>query len=651
MTQQFENFVNAALDKSLSSDVTLPTANEIPVFTGIGRQVTGKTKAELGLDIWQAIPTNTSITLVAGLRYIANNTALGQTYTLPASPTIGQVVHIKGANFGTYKQTVARNGSTINGAAANYSLTRNGSYRFLFNASSTWEAEYLEELTWPYFRANTYYPAYSIIHSGDSLLFNPAALTTGAAIDTSQWNKLCDSGKVNYIQGSQNLSSGMNVCIGALNNSGAAYATAMTLTLPTGDFAVNGSARQEPITIYTGNYTGALTFSAPDAVLGITDCTAATGATTLTLPTNTRGMIIQLIPFYNTGFTQWGWKVHYSLGQEIRMGSTSPVRFAKDTATDSFMRLELAALSAGTKVWTVPNADINFGDLPSVATTNSNVLAGTRTSILGAAFNTVSGTDCSSLGTRGTDPASPTFGTRNTVQGVGNVTLGGESNSIYSTIGNNTLVGCSKVTMISAAFNNTLALGVSNAFVGGFSPTTGRIIYLGSSISPLDNGAVAAYGAALGAICCVYTGAAIINGSTYNCTLDGNNTLTASNCAGLLLLNTLIPNIDVPSSATYDIEFIVTIGTLSGSTLEPRRTLFAKRRVYALRNALNATYSSTITLDSDVSLGEAATGSVSVGVTVDFANNRLVPTITGTTGTNQTYMQASVRVVTHINRK
>lgn len=51
MTQQFENFVNAALDKSLSSDVTLPTADEIPVFTGIGRQVTGKTIAELGLAL------------------------------------------------------------------------------------------------------------------------------------------------------------------------------------------------------------------------------------------------------------------------------------------------------------------------------------------------------------------------------------------------------------------------------------------------------------------------------------------------------------------------------------------------------------------------------------------------------------------------
>ena len=51
MTQQFENFVNAALDKSLASDVTLPTANKIPVFTGIGRQVTGKTATELGLAL------------------------------------------------------------------------------------------------------------------------------------------------------------------------------------------------------------------------------------------------------------------------------------------------------------------------------------------------------------------------------------------------------------------------------------------------------------------------------------------------------------------------------------------------------------------------------------------------------------------------
>ena len=50
MTQQFEDFVNAALDKSLASDVTLPNKIKSPVYTGIGRQVTGKTPAELGIS-------------------------------------------------------------------------------------------------------------------------------------------------------------------------------------------------------------------------------------------------------------------------------------------------------------------------------------------------------------------------------------------------------------------------------------------------------------------------------------------------------------------------------------------------------------------------------------------------------------------------
>ena len=60
MTQQFENFVNSALDKSLASDVTLPTANKIPVYTGIGRQVTAKTAAELDIAIKSDVDTELS---------------------------------------------------------------------------------------------------------------------------------------------------------------------------------------------------------------------------------------------------------------------------------------------------------------------------------------------------------------------------------------------------------------------------------------------------------------------------------------------------------------------------------------------------------------------------------------------------------------
>jgi len=72
MTTPFENFVNIALGKSVSADVTLPTANDIPVFTGIGRQVTGKTATELGL----------ALSADSRYQFVSNS---GTTYTVPAS--------------------------------------------------------------------------------------------------------------------------------------------------------------------------------------------------------------------------------------------------------------------------------------------------------------------------------------------------------------------------------------------------------------------------------------------------------------------------------------------------------------------------------------------------------------------------------------
>ena len=47
---------------------------------------------------------------------------------------------------------------------------------------------------------------------------------------------------------------------------------------------------------------------------------------------------------------------------------------------------------------TVPNKNIDFGDLPSVATNDDNVLGGTRCRILGGSSNTVSGTDVLAVG-------------------------------------------------------------------------------------------------------------------------------------------------------------------------------------------------------------------------------------------------------------
>ena len=69
MTTPFENFVNIALGKSLSADVTLPTADDIPVFTGIGRQVTGKTKAELGLALTADLDTDGTLAANSDTKY------------------------------------------------------------------------------------------------------------------------------------------------------------------------------------------------------------------------------------------------------------------------------------------------------------------------------------------------------------------------------------------------------------------------------------------------------------------------------------------------------------------------------------------------------------------------------------------------------
>ena len=69
MTTPFENFVNIALGKSVSADVTLPTANEIPVFTGIGRQVTGKTATELGLALSADLDTDGTLAANSDTKY------------------------------------------------------------------------------------------------------------------------------------------------------------------------------------------------------------------------------------------------------------------------------------------------------------------------------------------------------------------------------------------------------------------------------------------------------------------------------------------------------------------------------------------------------------------------------------------------------
>jgi hypothetical protein len=109
MTTPFENFVNIALGKSLSADVTLPTADDIPVFTGIGRQVTGKTIAELGIALTADL--DSAVTKV--WKDQGNYDVSGGTAWPTSANTIGELA-IKAGNLWVVTGA-ATNGTTLTG--------------------------------------------------------------------------------------------------------------------------------------------------------------------------------------------------------------------------------------------------------------------------------------------------------------------------------------------------------------------------------------------------------------------------------------------------------------------------------------------------------------------------------------------------------
>lgn len=267
-------------------------------------------------------------------------------------------------------------------------------------------------------------------------------------------------------------------------------------------------------------------------------------------------------------------------------------------------RWSLTALT-GSVVHTYPNKDIDFRTLSSVGASDSNTLSGTRNRILGGSSNTVSGTDVVAVGCNGCDL------------------------SMYTN--NVTAIGLQGTT-------NLYAVAPRRAILLGSSALTTSILNISG-----------AHAAALGVIQCVYSGICTANGTTYNATLDGVNTPSSTNCIKLL------PSASVLSSAVIDLDFIIVVGdNMSGALLAPRRTVFAKRRVYIVYafndSDVGAFNSSVEVIGTDTSVGSAATGTVTVGVTVDSANNRLIPTVSATSGSTQTLFQFGVRSTAHYNR-
>jgi hypothetical protein len=352
--------------------------------------------------------------------------------------------------------------------------------------------------------------------------------------------------------------------------------TALNLTLPAGEY----------ITGWGGAGVGATI----NLLVSYT-----TGSGSYVTPNFTQGCTFRLT---KTGATSWAIKPTF--------GSVLPKRFLVKNEGGAGGTVVSTAVPAGTyRHLTLPDADVDLGDLPSVATTDSNVLSGTRTRILGGSSNTVSGTDNVAIECTG-------------------LTLNGD-------------VACS----------NIVAVGVHNSGnYSGLWPFPKSTVVLGSSTAPTVLLTDSMFGAALGGVTCLYTGMLDVSATVYNVTADGNNTAANTNCLKAVAGTT------AHGAATHELEFIIAVGTNGGvGSVAPRRHIYAKRKVHVNRDQSGTMTSSTITPETEVTLGDAATGSVTIGITVDTTNNRIVPTITGTSGTNQTHYQASVRVKSHYNSK
>jgi len=112
-----QDFIVPNADGAANTIVTTNASGTLS-FTDINTLVTS--------DInWNTTPQYSAITLVSGTGYFINTTLGPTTMILPASPSVGDFVALKdyAGTFGTNKLTIDRNGSNIQGLAANSDLT------------------------------------------------------------------------------------------------------------------------------------------------------------------------------------------------------------------------------------------------------------------------------------------------------------------------------------------------------------------------------------------------------------------------------------------------------------------------------------------------------------------------------------------------
>lgn len=133
--------------------------------------------------------------------------------------------------------------------------------------------------------------------------------------------------------------------------------------------------------------------------------------------------------------------------------SDSAFRIQDNEDATKQVAFEVSGVATGTTcTLTMPNADINLGNLSSVATTDNHTLSGTSTRIVGGSYNTVSGTDNVAINCYAT-------------------TLGGSATNV-------TAISCSGVA-VTRTLTKAFLAGCSDIVLSPDAPTNDGLVALG----------------------------------------------------------------------------------------------------------------------------------------------------------------------------
>ena len=173
----------------------------IPAGATITNNGTAAGFGATGAASWDTTVKTTGFTAVSGVGYFVNTTAGAITVTLPASPSAGAVVAVSdyAGTADTNAITIGRNGSNINGAAADLDIQQENSAVTLVYVDGTqgWKATDTSSLT-----DIELTPAYVIASGGTETTsgdYKIHTFTGPGTFDVSGAGNVCGSNTVDYL--------------------------------------------------------------------------------------------------------------------------------------------------------------------------------------------------------------------------------------------------------------------------------------------------------------------------------------------------------------------------------------------------------------------------------------------------------------------